>query len=127
MLYKEKKRLLFFGIPNPFVTYTISDELITIQQGFFNRTEDDAYLYKVIDCRLNESFLQRIFRLGTIECYGGDTTHPALQLINIRNSHEIKDFIVKQSESERQRKHTLNTMNISGGPQVSRMAQVPPQ
>lgn len=121
MTYKEKKRLVFFGLPFTFTTYTITDELITISSGLLRKTEDDAYMYKIVDVRLETSLGERIFGLGTIRCFGGDVTTPELVIRHIRNSKEIKDFIFSKSEEERLKRRTLNTMNIDGGSGVRDM------
>ena len=115
MTYREKKRSLFFGLPLSFTYYTVAEEIISVSRGIFNKVEDDAYMYKIVDVRLEESLLQRLFGLGTLQCYGGDTTHPRLNLVNIRRAREIKNYIVSQSEKERIARQTVNTMQIDGG------------
>ena len=116
MEYKEKKRRLFLGLPLTFTTYTVTDEIITIDQGFFNRKEDDCYMYKVQDVTLTTSFFERIAGLGTIICSTGDVTHPRLELAHIKHAREIKDFILNQSEEQRLSRRTLNTQNIGAMP-----------
>lgn len=110
--YVEKKRTSFLGLPICFKTYTITDEKINIKQGFLTLIEDDAFMYKIQDIRLEKKFLERIFRLGTIICYTGDITHPELKLEHIRNCNEIKDFIMKTSEEARIKRRTLHTLDI---------------
>ncbi len=112
MIYVEKKRTKFLALPICFTTYTISDEKITITSGFLSITVDDAYMYKVQDVKLTKSFMERIFRLGTVTCYTGDTTHPELQLLHIKNASVIKDFLMNASEEARRKRRTLHTMDI---------------
>lgn len=114
MKYVEKKRTKLFGLPICFTTYTIDDERITIKSGFLNVVEDDAYMYKIQDVRLTKSFMERIFGMGTITCYTGDTTHPELKLVCIRHASEIKDFLLKAAEDARFKRRTLHTMDIGG-------------
>ena len=52
MVYKERKRWVFLGLPFTFTKYTVSDEMITINSGLLNSKEDDCYMYKVLDVRL---------------------------------------------------------------------------
>lgn len=110
--YMERKRWLFFGLPFTFTKYTVTDEVITVNEGLLNTRENDCYLYKVQDVELQMSLPERIFGLGTVACYMGDNTHPQLFLAHIRNAREIKNYILKASEEARRKRRTLNTLNI---------------
>ena len=112
MGFIERKRIKFFGLPFSFTKYTISEDKITMTSGFLNITEDDTLMYKIQDVRLTRSLSERIFRIGTITCYTGDTTHPMLILLHIRHASEIKDFILYSSEEARRKRRALHTMNI---------------
>ncbi len=112
MSFVEKKRVKFFGLPLSFTKYTITEEKLTITSGFLSITEDDAYMYKIQDVRLTRSLAERIFKLGTITCYTGDTTHPELILLHIRHASEIKDFIMQSSEEARRKRRALHNLNI---------------
>ena len=113
VIFCERKRWVFFGLPFTFTKYTVTPSLITTKQGLFNTTEDDCYMYKVQDVKLSTSLFERIFGLGTITCYTGDITNPELKLIHIKHTKEIKTYLLKQSEVARIRRRTLSTMDIS--------------
>lgn len=113
MKFVEKKRSKFFGLPICFTTYFINEEKLTIKTGFLKIIEDDAYMYKVQDVRLIKSLFERIFRLGTVVCYTGDTTHPELKLEHIKHSSEIKEYLVTASEEARRKRRTMHTLDIS--------------
>ncbi|MSS63793.1 PH domain-containing protein [Velocimicrobium porci] len=115
-MYKEKKRTPFLALPLYFTTYTIAEEKITVNKGFLRTVEDDCYMYKVQDVKLVRSLMERIFGLGTIICYTGDTTDPELKIVHVKNSSAMKEFILAQSEAERIRKRTLHTIDIDAGP-----------
>lgn len=110
--YVEKKRWLFWGLPFTFTKYYIKENTITIDSGLLKKVENDCYMYKVQDVELVTSLMERIFGLGTIICYTGDTTHPKLSLVHIRNAKEIKNFILEASEQARMKRRTLNTLDI---------------
>lgn len=110
--FVERKRWVFLGLPFTFTVYTVKEDLITVQKGFLNKKENDCYMYKVQDVELLRSLGERIFGLGTVKCYTGDTTDPELYLTHIRNAKEIKDFILEISEKARQKRRTLNMLDI---------------
>lgn len=112
MEFRERKRWLFFGLPFTFTVYTVKEEMITVNTGFLNKEENDCFMYKVQDVTLKTSLFERIFGLGTIVCYTGDTTSQTLVLTHIKNAKSVKEFILEQSEIARRKRRTLNTLDI---------------
>ena len=115
-VYEEKKRSMFLGLPWTFTKYTVKPDMINIRKGFLKTEEDDCYMYKVTDVKLERSLGERILGLGTVLCYTGDVTDSVLRLQHIKRSQEIKEYILRASEEERMRRRTINTQNISGVP-----------
>ncbi|MDR2889470.1 MAG: PH domain-containing protein [Lachnospiraceae bacterium] len=115
MEYTERKRLLFLGLPWTFTVYTITDEMLNIRRGLLKVIEDDCYMYKVQDVKLEATLIERIFKLGTVVCYTGDATHMELRLTHIRRSKEIKNYILEASEKARIKRRTLHTLDIGDG------------
>lgn len=112
MEFKERKRWLFLGLPFTFTVYTVKEETITVDEGFLSKEENDCYMYKVQDVTLKTSLIERIFGLGTVICYTGDTTDKQLVLTHIKNAKAIKEFILEQSEIVRRKRRTMNTLDI---------------
>ncbi len=110
--YRARKRWGFLGLPWTFTVYNVGEDLLTVDAGFFRREENDCYMYKIQDAKLTRSLTQRMFGLGTVTCFTGDTTDKQLVLKNIRQSMEIKDYIIKASEQARLRRRTVNMQNI---------------
>lgn len=110
--YRERKRWVFLGLPFTFTVYIIKDDVLTIDQGFFKKIENDCYMYKVQDVEHTQTFFERLVGLGTITCFTGDTTHPKLIIEHVKRSREIKNYILETSEAARMRRRTLNTLNI---------------
>ena len=110
--FTERKRLLFFGLPWTFTKYDITEDMITINRGLLRTTENDCYMYKVQDVQLTITLVERIFGLGTIVCYTGDTTDPTLTIEHIRNAKAVKNFILEYSEKARLKRKTLTTLDI---------------
>ena len=110
--YKERKRSLFFGLPLSFTTYTLTEKKINIKKGFLKTVEDDTLMYKVQDVTLVRGLIERIFGLGTIICYSSDVTDSKLMLTHIRNSSEVKEFILQTAEMERRKVRTVYTMGL---------------
>ncbi|MBR6258319.1 MAG: PH domain-containing protein [Lachnospiraceae bacterium] len=114
-VFRERKRWLFLGLPWTFTVYHVREDMITIDRGFFNKQEDDCYMYKVTDVRLNTSLMERIFKLGTVTCFTGDVTDSNLVFKHIKNAKAIKDYILEKADSERIKRRTVNMQGIGYG------------
>lgn len=111
----ERKRWVFLGLPFTFTKYTIKDDVITISAGLLKTVENDCYMYKVQDVQHSATLFEKMFKLGTVTCFTGDTTHPKLELLHIKNSKEVKEFILKESEEARLKRRTVNMLDIGSG------------
>ena len=115
MEFSERKRWLFLGLPFTFTKYMIREDMITVDTGLIKTVENDCYMYKVQDVQHSATLIEKIFGLGTVTCFTGDTTHPQLLLTHIKHSKEIKDFILEYSEKARLKRRTVNMLDIGSG------------
>lgn len=113
--YIERKRLLFFGLPWTFTLYRFKEDVLNVKKGFFKLVQDDCYMYKIVDVKLERSLLERMFGLGTVKCFTGDTTDKELVISHIKHSEEIKDYLFKTSEEARLKRRTVNMLDIGSG------------
>ncbi len=125
MAFRERKRWVFLGLPFTFTVYTVNEETVTVNQGFLNKVENDCYMYKIQDVTLKSSLFERIFGLGTIVCYTGDTTSPQLYIEHVKNSKEIKQYILEQSEVARRKRRTMATLDIGADADELQAIDVP--
>ena len=112
VLYKERRRLLFFGLPWTFTKYTITPNMLTIDDGLLKAEENDCYMYKIQDVKLTTTLWERIFGLGTVICYTGDVTDKEIHLTHIKHAREIKNYLLKASEEARIRRRTVHMQDI---------------
>ena len=103
LLFQQRKRN-WCGLPWSFTIYSFDEERIFIESGVFSKKEDEVRLYRVLDLSLERSFLQRIFKMGTIKVDSSDKTMKCFELKNIKNPKEVKEQLSELVEEERQRK-----------------------
>ena len=95
VLWKARKRNCF-GLPWTFTVYSLTEDMLYIEIGFFNQRFEQIELYKIKDFTVKRTLFQRIFGLGTLHICSADTSTPELDLINIRDCMKVKRFIFNQ-------------------------------
>ena len=103
VVWSDRKRTLF-GLPLSFTKYTITEEKLLIETGFFSKKEEEVRLYRIMDVTLNRSLGQRIFGVGTIHCCSSDKSTPEFDIKSIKEPGYIKDMLSDLIEEERDRK-----------------------
>ena len=61
----ERKRWLFLGLPWTFTLYRMKEDMLNVKSGFFKLEQNDCYMYKIVDVKLSQSFMERLCGLGT--------------------------------------------------------------
>ena len=114
IVWRERKRV-FFGLPWTFTIYSASEEILYIKRGLLNQSEDEVRLYRITDISLKRKLWQRWFGLGTIHCCSGDKTMKDFDILNIKNSKEIKKQLSEMVEKQRVEKRVGSREYINGG------------
>ncbi len=99
-VWKDRKRT-FLGLPWSFTRYRLTEEKLIIDTGFFNRTEDEIRLYRILDITLKRSFGERLLGLGTIHCCSGDKTMGEFDIVRIKQPREVKELLSSLIEKQR--------------------------
>ena len=103
IIWSDRKRTLF-GLPLSFTKYTVTEEKLLIESGFFKKNEEEVRLYRIMDVTLRRTFGQRIFGVGTIHCCSADKSTPEFDIKSIKDSKNIKNLLSDLIEEERDRK-----------------------
>ena len=95
-IWKDRKR--YFGMPQSFTRYALSEDRLFISIGFLNIKDDEILLYRVRDIDTSRSLWQRLFGVGTVVVMSSDKSMPNLVLKNIKDPVAIKELIHEQVE-----------------------------
>ena len=104
ILWSDRKRWTFLGLPWTFTKYTCTAEKFIVESGIFSTKEEEIRLYLILDLTLERSFWQRIFGLGTICCDTVDKSSPRLVIKNIKKPRNVKELVSEAVEKERMKK-----------------------
>lgn len=113
LIWRARKRLLFFGLPWTFTVYRLTKDRLLIKRGLFTTCEDEVRLYRIMDISLRRTLIQKIFGLGTIQCHTSDKTMRNFEIINIKKSYDVKNLLSDLIEKERMEKRVSNREFIS--------------
>ncbi|MGN1083691.1 MAG: PH domain-containing protein [Lachnospiraceae bacterium] len=115
IIWKDRKRTKLFALPWTFTVYRLTKDRLLIKRGFFTTCEDEVRLYRILDISLKRTLLQKLFGTGSILCHSSDKTMGDFEIINVKNSVEVKGILSDLIEKERMEKRVSNREFISGG------------
>lgn len=113
ILWKDRKRT-FLGLPWSFTRYSLTEERLFIETGFFNSTENEVRLYRIMDLQLTRSLGQKMFGLGTIHIKSADKIMKDFDIKSVKNSREVKELLSELVEENRTEKRVMNREMMSG-------------
>lgn len=99
MEWKDRKRIL--GLPITFTKYKLENNRLFVSRGLFTTVEDELVMYRVLDVRLERTFGNKIFGVGTVTLYTADETNRELKLERIKKSKQVRDMMSEIAEAER--------------------------
>ena len=100
MKWYDRKRI-WCGLPWTFTKYGMTDDRLFVEKGLFSTTESEVRLYRVMNVNLKRTLMQKLFGLGTIHIDSSDRDLGCFDIINIKNSYEVKEMLSQAVEAER--------------------------
>lgn len=115
ILWKDRKRLLFFGLPWTFTRYSVTKDRFFVSKGLLSVKDDEVRLYRIMDMSLTRSIFQRMFGLGTIMVCSGDKSLGDFVIKNIKQPQQTKELLSDLVEKQRDAKRVINRENMVAG------------
>lgn len=110
-LWKDRKRIL--GMPITFTRYSMTDDRLFLETGFFSIKTEEILLYRIRDISLERRLTQRIFGVGSVHVISSDKTAPELIIKNVKTPLEVKELLHRQVE-EAKLKRRMRFGEITG-------------
>lgn len=107
VVWKDRKRT-FLGLPWSFTKYSLTEDRLFVQTGFFKTIENEVRLYRILDLRLERSLGQKMFGLGSVIVNSSDKNLGTFTLKNIKKSKYVKELVAELVEKERDEKRVVS-------------------
>ena len=117
ILWHDRKRYL--GLPISFTRYEVTTDRLIKRRGFFKTYTDELLIYRILDIRLVRGLGQKLFGVGTVTLHSTDKTTPTIDLENIKRSDDVRRFLSKQIEQQREAKGVGKSEFLGGIPGVT--------
>ena len=101
-LWRDKRRPIF-GKPWSFTTYTLYADRLIFETGLLSLKQEEIRLFRLVDITLNQSLLQRIFRVGTIRISSMDSSTPRYSIRDVKYPREVMKLLSDTANTERQK------------------------
>ncbi|MEK6700956.1 MAG: PH domain-containing protein [Planctomycetota bacterium] len=80
---------------------TLTSQRLRIRRGVFSTAIEEIELYRVHDSAMTQSFIQRLFALGTVHLQTHDASLPHVYLDNIASAFQLRETIRQAVERVR--------------------------
>lgn len=112
IIWSDRKRHL--GLPISFTKYSMTEDRLFVDTGFFNLTQDEVRLYRILDVKLKRSLGQRIFGVGSIFVSSSDQNLGTFEIRNVKNASQVKEMISVHVEEQREAKRVVGREYMGG-------------
>lgn len=92
-------------------SWVITPEQIVYTRGVLVKHKDFLELYRIIDFKETQSFLQQFWGLKNIVITSGDKSHPTLVIFGVKEKMDITNIIRERVELNKQIKHVYEISN----------------
>jgi len=106
ILWQDKKRP-FFGLPLSFTKYTLLEDKLLIDKGFFVKKQNEVKLYRIVDFSIRQNLIQRLFNIGDIKVSSSDNSEADFIIKEVKNPFDVKETISKKVEEERKKNKVI--------------------
>lgn len=80
---------------------TLTSQRLRIRRGVFTTTIEEVELYRVHDSAMTQSFIQRLFGLGTVHLQTHDASMPHVYLDDMNDAFQLRESIRQTVERVR--------------------------
>lgn len=91
-------------------SYNFYSDKLEVITSFLSRKTDSIYYIRIKDIELNQSFVQRLLKIGTIHIYSTDETDPVYIITNIHDSHLVYTKLTELIEKNKQQMRRLEVI-----------------
>lgn len=106
-LWQDRKRTIF-GLPISFTKYSMDEERLYIDTGFFTTVSDEVRLYRIMDVSLTRTLRQKIFGIGDIRVHSSDKTLHDFIIKSVKHPKDVKELLSNRVEIQRDKKKVIN-------------------
>jgi membrane protein YdbS with pleckstrin-like domain len=85
------------------IEYVVTNQRVRVISGIFSKDIQEIELFRVKDTQANQSFILRLFGLGTIIIISGDANHPRIVLTGVPRAIELREQLRTEVMTLRQR------------------------
>ena len=105
ILWQDRKR--YFGLPLSFTKYSMTEDRLFVETGFFNLVQNEVRLYRILDVKLKRTLGQRLFGVGSIFVSSSDKNLGDFEIKNVKDSANVKEMLSVQIEQQREAKRVV--------------------